>query len=145
MAVGTEPASASENITPSSCRDDVQRLVLVLQKSAQESDLDYDDTLSSTHLRNSNVSQFFDLYSKKANVPLDALDCLTFTLDFAGGIEEVVRQGDETAWGKLIRKIRGLFKLRSRRQPSVKIFEIVVEIGDKKTGVVAGAHDDDVW
>lgn len=61
-----------------------------------------------------------------------------------GGNEEVVRQGDEAAWKRLINTTRVLFMLQSKRCPSTKEFQIVVEIGDKTTGVVPVPHDD-VW
>lgn len=121
-----------------------QRLVLVLQKSARDLDLDYENTLSAPHLRDSSVTQFFQLYSGRSNVPLQSLDCLTFTFMFALGHEMVIRQGDDIAWRKLKEMTPDLFTLQRRRNQTKEEFKVVVEIGDKKTGVLPVA-DDDLW
>lgn len=141
----TRPADMQRATTPtrSSTPSNRQRLVLILQKSARDLDLDYEDTLSSSHLRNSTVAQFFELYSQRAHVPVESLACLTFTPMFARGNETVIQQGDDAAWKMMIRKTRGIFMLQSERNPKIEEFEIVVEIGDKKTGVAPVAYDDD--
>ncbi|CZR58530.1 uncharacterized protein PAC_08422 [Phialocephala subalpina] len=118
-----------------------QRLVLVLQNSATELDFDYENTLSSLHLRELSVSQFFLLYSQRANVPLP--DCLTFTFMFAPGIRTVIPQGDEAAWSKMVKKTKDMFKFQKHRKPKMVEFEIFVEIGDKEIGEVLAADDDD--
>ncbi|KAF8859715.1 hypothetical protein BDZ45DRAFT_801399 [Acephala macrosclerotiorum] len=121
-----------------------QRLVLILQKSARDLDLDYENTLSAPHLRDSSVAQFFQLYSERSNVPLQSLDCLTFTFMFALGHEMVIRQGDDVAWRQLKEMTPDLFTLQRRRNQTKEEFKVVVEIGDKKTGVLPVA-DDDLW
>jgi len=109
-----------------------QRLVLVLEKA--DGSYNDDDPLPHTHLRDSNVNEFFSLVAKISNKALDSLDCLTFTFMFALGNERVVHKGDEAEWNKLKKKAQFLFTLYRTRLDETE-FQLVVEIGDKKNTV----------
>jgi len=117
-----------------------QRLVLVLEKS--DGSYNDDDPLPHTHLRDSNVNEFFSLVAEISNKPLDSLHCLTFTFMFAPlSNQRVIQKGDEAEWSKLKKKVLFLFNINRIRMDDTE-FQLVVEIGDKRN-IVTGM--DAMW
>jgi hypothetical protein len=111
-----------------------QRLVLVLEKA--DGSYNDDDPLPHTHLRESNVNEFFSLFAETSNKSLDSLECLTFTFMFAPAAanKRVVHKGDEVEWDKLKKKVVFFFNLL-KTDLDMEEFQVVVQIGDRKNRV----------
>lgn len=62
---------------------------------------------------------------------------------FAGGNETVLKQGDQKGWKRLIMKVKTVYMLHRERNPLVNRRELIIEISDKRTGVVPIALNDD--
>lgn len=62
---------------------------------------------------------------------------------FAGGNETVLKQGDQKGWKRLIMKVKTVYMLHRERNPLVDRRELIIEISDKRTGVVPIALNDD--
>lgn len=115
-------------------------LVLVLEKP--DGTFNDDEPLPARHLRDSNVTEFFNLVSTFSDKPLESLNELTFTFLFVSSEDRVrvVRKDDEAEWNKLKRKAVFLFNLNKTRLDEEE-FQVVVELGDKRNKISAV----DVW
>jgi hypothetical protein len=104
---------------------------LVLEKA--NGSFEIENPLPSTHLRNSNVDEFFSFISETTMKPRDTFDTLTFTLMFIEGIDRtwLVHEGDEAAWNRLKKVAKFLSNLNKTRVEESE-FQIVVEFGDKR-------------
>ena len=137
------PSEAShQNGVPSPAAKPIpQRLFLIIQKS--DFKFDIRNPISSAQLRDSSVSEFFELYSQNSGVPLEALNSLKFWFTFARGKDTaVVHKGDEEAWRELRELATTLFPIERERHPDQVDFKIVVEIEDV---INVKNQDDELW
>jgi hypothetical protein len=108
-----------------------QRVVLIIQKSNGQLDLDYENGISYSQLKTSSVDEFFKLFSEKSGEPLDLLDSLVFNFLFARerANDMTVQQGNEVEWRKLKELISMMFAWKSHKKPAQKDFKVLIEIG----------------
>jgi hypothetical protein len=122
----------------------LQQLSFIIQSSDQKLDMDIRNMLSLDQFRSSNVFEFFDLYSEKANVSSEVLSCLTFTFVFANCQDMVVHRGDVEQWKSLKELTKLLFTLHRKRNRKTTNFRVAIEIGDKTMGTEDAEVEDDM-
>ena len=88
------------------------------------------------------MTEFFELFSQKSGEPLGSLTHLTFTFLFADLKESTVQQGDEQAWADLKEETVTLFKVSRIRNPTLKKFQVLVEIRDMRSLM---ADENSMW
>ncbi len=116
-------------LTPTSTASRNPEICLIFQNSAGNYELK--KPVPASKLRESSLSEFFEFFAGRSKVPLESLDCLTFSFFFAGSNVEVLRkQGGEDEWEQLKTNIRRLFGFARKKNPKKRDFAIWVDIGD---------------
>jgi hypothetical protein len=118
-------------VTPTSKALNPPEICLIFQNSAGNYDLK--KPVPAVKLRESSLSTFFEYFAERSSVPLQSLDCLTFSFFFAGNNVEVLhKESGEDEWMQLKNNIRRLFGFARKRHPKKNDFEIWVDIGDTR-------------
>jgi hypothetical protein len=116
-------------------------IFFTLQDSLKRYDLN--NPVPASQLKASSLSTFFAFFSERSCVPLDQLDCLTFSFFWACNNVEVIRkEALEAEWEKLKDKMRRMYRLTKLKRPGHTDFEVWVDIGNTKEAGEEGEDED---
>jgi hypothetical protein len=105
------------------------QITLVLQD--QSGNLDFDNLVSVSVLKESSLVTFFDFVKQKTGISNQTLDCLTFRHCFAGSNLKVIHaDDDEKVWEGFKGNLRRAFAYARSKLPTKREFDIWVERGD---------------
>lgn len=114
-----------------------QRIVLAPRSLIEQIDATSTRVITGSQIKESNVLDFFRLYSQTFNVALDSLTLLEFNVFFAHKINTIIRQGDEEAWRAFQHKLKFSFCDARYLNPGEEQFHIAVYDGTAENGRAA--------
>ena len=109
---------------------EVPKIKLFLQKT--DGEIDFQDPLPSREFKDTTVSEFFSIFSRRSSLDISTLQSLTFVVVFANNLQLKVNRNDgERVWSNLKRRISHSFKNALAERPQQTEFEVwVVEDND---------------
>ncbi|KAE9372458.1 hypothetical protein N431DRAFT_457171 [Stipitochalara longipes BDJ] len=99
--------------------------------------LDFDNLVPASTLRDSNLVTFFNFFAQKTGVPIESFECLTFPHSFAASSVKVVYADEnDEVWNAFKRNLKRAFVNARNKFPAKTEFDIWVERGDTRGEIV---------
>ena len=111
--------------SPSTSNDATKKLVFVFETP---DGYDYDRPIPFSHLEKVGTAELFSIYASKSGVSIVSLTKLTVSTGFGKPQTFAVDRYAESDWNANQNRIKALFLLQQRKEPTLTAFELLVAV-----------------